>query len=85
MPKKLFAGIAELKIVNRLAIFCSNNHIARVHGCPVLRPKGPDEVWHTDITEMRVLWKKFEIAAVLVCRPEPMMSERRGVHDHQTV
>lgn len=32
---------------------------------PLLNPKGPHEVWHTDITEMRVLWKKFEIAAVL--------------------
>jgi len=38
---------------------------ARVHDCPLLRPKGPHEVWHTDITEMRVLWKKFEVAAVL--------------------
>lgn len=31
----------------------------------LLEPGGPHEVWHTDITEIRVLWKKFEIAAVL--------------------
>ena len=28
-------------------------------------PAAPNLVWHTDITEIRVLWKKFEIAAVL--------------------
>lgn len=28
-------------------------------------PKTPHFVWHTDITEVRVLWKRFEIAAVL--------------------
>ena len=28
-------------------------------------PPEPNLVWRTDITEMRVLWKKFEIAAVL--------------------
>ncbi len=38
---------------------------ARAHDCPLLNPKGPHEVWHTDITELRILWKKFEIAAVL--------------------
>ena len=31
----------------------------------LLDPSGPHQVWHTDITEMRVLWKKFEIAAVM--------------------
>jgi len=31
----------------------------------LLKPKHPDHVWHTDITEVRVLWKRFEIAAVL--------------------
>ncbi len=28
-------------------------------------PAAPNLVWHTDITEIRVLWKKFEIGAVL--------------------
>ncbi len=31
----------------------------------LLKPKSPHFVWHTDITEVRVLWKRFEIAAVL--------------------
>lgn len=31
----------------------------------LLSPKLPHFVWHTDITEMRILWKRFEIAAVL--------------------
>jgi len=31
----------------------------------LLKPKHPHHVWHTDITEIRVLWKRFEIAAVL--------------------
>ncbi len=30
-----------------------------------MNPKTPHFVWHTDITEVRVLWKRFEIAAVL--------------------
>jgi len=31
----------------------------------LMNPKAPHFVWHTDITEIRVLWKRFEIAAVL--------------------
>ena len=31
----------------------------------LMNPKTPHFVWHTDITEVRVLWKRFEIAAVL--------------------
>tara|TARA_R110002073_G_scaffold206775_1_gene366753 strand:+ start:309992 stop:310996 length:1005 start_codon:yes stop_codon:yes gene_type:complete len=31
----------------------------------LLKPSRPIHVWHTDITEVRVLWKRFEIAAVL--------------------
>ncbi len=31
----------------------------------LLKPDRPHHVWHTDITEIRVLWKRFEIAAVL--------------------
>ena len=31
----------------------------------LLKPNRPDHVWHTDITEVRVLWKRYEIAAVL--------------------
>jgi len=31
----------------------------------LMNPKAPHFVWHTDITEVRVLWKRFEIAAVL--------------------
>ena len=31
----------------------------------LLKPNQPHQIWHTDITEIRVLWKRFEIAAVL--------------------
>ncbi len=31
----------------------------------LMNPKAPHFVWHTDITEFRVLWKRFEIAALL--------------------
>ncbi len=31
----------------------------------LLKPNHPHHVWHTDITEIRVLWKRFVIAAVL--------------------
>lgn len=35
------------------------------HADHLLKPTHPHQVWHTDITEIRVLWKRFEIAAVL--------------------
>ena len=35
------------------------------HADHLLKPTRVHQVWHTDITEMRVLWKRFEIAAVL--------------------
>jgi len=35
------------------------------HADHLLKPERPHHVWHTDITEIRVLWKRFEIAAVL--------------------
>ena len=35
------------------------------HADHLLKPDHPHHVWHTDITEIRVLWKRFEIAAVL--------------------
>ena len=35
------------------------------HADYLLKPEHPHHVWHTDITEIRVLWKRFEIAAVL--------------------
>jgi len=35
------------------------------HADHLLKPERPHYVWHTDITEIRVLWKRFEIAAVL--------------------
>lgn len=31
----------------------------------VQHPTRPNEVWHLDITDLRVLWKRFEIAAVV--------------------
>jgi len=31
----------------------------------VLKPKEPHAVWHVDLTEVRVLWKRFDVAAVL--------------------
>lgn len=31
----------------------------------LLRPYEPNRVWHTDLTEIRVLWARFQIAAVL--------------------
>ncbi len=35
------------------------------HADHLLKPERPHYVWHTNITEIRVLWKRFEIAAVL--------------------
>lgn len=31
----------------------------------LLQPRSPHQVWHVDITEIRVLWRRFEVAAVL--------------------
>lgn len=31
----------------------------------VQHPRSPNHVWHLDITTLRVLWKKFEVAAVV--------------------
>jgi len=35
------------------------------HANHLLKTEHPHHVWHTDITEIRLLWKRFEIAAVL--------------------
>jgi len=31
----------------------------------IRHPKRPNQVWHIDMTEIRVLWKKIEIAAII--------------------
>ncbi|MEN1705225.1 MAG: DDE-type integrase/transposase/recombinase [Planctomycetota bacterium] len=31
----------------------------------LLEPRSPHQVWHADITEIRVLWRRFEVAAVM--------------------
>ncbi|MEL6796501.1 MAG: DDE-type integrase/transposase/recombinase, partial [Planctomycetota bacterium] len=45
----------------------SANGRSRVTTAPrhVQHPTRPNQVWHLDITDLRVLWKRFEVAAIV--------------------
>lgn len=55
----------------------------------LLTPKIPHFVWHTDITEMRILWKRYEIAAVLDGYTRKLLTikafNRRATTDDMTI
>ncbi|MEM1027019.1 MAG: DDE-type integrase/transposase/recombinase [Planctomycetota bacterium] len=57
------------------------------------RPPGPHEVWHVDLTCLRILWRRYEVAAVIdgfsrkiialkAYRATPGTQEMAGLIDH---
>jgi len=47
---------------------------ASAAGCNLLRPKRTNRVWHLDLTSLRLLWRRFAVAAIIDGRSRKLLA-----------